>query len=230
MKVAAIVPAAGSGKRLGSKTPKPFVRLSGKPLLVHTLQSLKKSFTFSEIILAVHPRQMQSARRLLARNRLGAVQVVAGGKTRSESVRNAAVSASKHSQWLLVHDAARPFLTQALVQRLLAAARRTGAAICALPATATVKKVKIKSLIVRGTLNREEIFLAQTPQVFRKKVLLDRYRRLGAGALRFTDEAALFDGSGVDIKVVPGDAKNIKITTRADKDLAEFYLKKRKGL
>ncbi len=150
------------------------------------------------------------------------VRVVGGGRTRAESVRNAVFRVSPSCEWILVHDAARPLVDPSLVARLLKAAKSSGAALCALPATATVKDVKTGR--VRGTLDRRNIFLAQTPQVFRKKFLLERYQKLGKKALRATDEAALFDGSRVRTAVVNGEVRNIKITTPDDLRLFQFYL------
>lgn len=227
MKIAVIVPAAGQGRRLKTKQPKAFVPLLGKPLLIHTLTNLKRSFSFKEMIVAAASSQLKSVRRFLARYRLNGVRVVPGGRTRAESVRNAVVSLSNKCEWVLIHDAARPFVSLDLVRRLIKSARRTGAAICALPATATVRRIDPKKGIALGTEDRESLVLVQTPQVFRKRLLLERYQRLGKKALSATDEAALFDGSAVKVSVIPGDSRNIKVTTKDDLKLCEFYLKKK---
>lgn len=224
MKIAVIVPAAGQGRRLKAKQPKAFVPFLGKPLLIHTLTNLKRSFHFKEMIVAAASSQLKSVRRLLARYRLGGVRVVPGGRTRAESVRNAVVSLSSRCEWVLIHDAARPFVSRDLVRRLIKSARRTGAAICALPATATVRRIDPRKGIALGTEDRESLVLVQTPQVFRKRLLLERYRRLGRKALSRTDEAALFDGTHVKVSVIPGDSRNIKVTTKDDFELCKFYL------
>ena len=227
LRVAAIVPAAGKGRRLKSKTPKPLVPVAGKPLLAHTLINLKKSFPFTEIILAVDPSQEESIGRLLKKYGLRGVRVVEGGKTRSQSVLNGLSGISKECDWALVHDAARPFVNGRLVRRLLEAAKKTGAAICALPATATVKAVNAGDKTIIRTEDRGRLYLAQTPQVFKKGLLLKRYQALGKKAFRATDEAALFDRSGVRVKVIEGEVGNIKITTAQDLKLMKFYLKER---
>ncbi len=226
MKVAAIVPAAGLGKRLKSKSPKAFTLLGGKPLLIQTLRRLLGAYSFSEIIVAVHPKNIEEARALIRIHRLrGKIKVVGGGATRSDSVLNALLSVSPESDWVLVHDAARPLVRRDLIERILITARRTGAALCALPATATVKRVDPKTLSVLGTEDRSKLYLAQTPQVFKRALLLSRYRKLGKKASLVTDEAALFDGSRIDVRIVPGDPTNLKITTPFDLKLAESYLK-----
>ncbi|HTL70330.1 MAG TPA: 2-C-methyl-D-erythritol 4-phosphate cytidylyltransferase [Candidatus Eisenbacteria bacterium] len=227
MKIAAIVPAAGRGARLRSRVPKPFVRLLGKPLLVHTLENLSAAFPFAEILVAVDPSKMAAARRLLGGRRLRApVRVVAGGRTRAESVRNAVSQASAGCDWVLIHDAARPFVSAALVRSVVRAARGSGAALCALPVTSTVKRAG-PGLTVRATEDRRTLYLAQTPQVFRKTLLADRFRAAGAAASGATDEAALFDGSKVRVRLVPGESRNIKITTPEDLELFGYYSRKR---
>ena len=227
MKIAAIVPAAGLGRRLKTKAFKPFVRILGKPLLVHTLESLKKSFDFAEIIVAAAPAKLDETLRLLRRHKLHGVRVVLGGRNRSGSVRNALLNVSGDCDWVLVHDAARPFVGRVLVRRLLNAAKATGAAIAATPVTATVKRSGARKDVIFKTEDRERLFLAQTPQLFRKGLLAKRYRTLGAKALLCTDEAALFDRSRVRVRLVPGDPKNIKITAPEDIKLFKFYLNDR---
>ena len=225
MKIAAIVPAAGHGRRLKTKTFKPFIRILGKPLLVHTLESLKKSFDFTEIIVAAAPAKLDETLALLRQHQFRGVRVVLGGRNRSGSVRNALLNVSGDCDWVLVHDAARPFVDGVLVRRLLNAARATGAAIAATPVTATVKRSNTRKDVIFKTEDREHLFLAQTPQLFRKGLLVKRYRELGAKAFLCTDEAALFDRSRVRVKLVPGDPKNIKITGPEDIKLFKFYSK-----
>lgn len=215
MIVSAVVPAGGRGVRLKLKTPKPFIEVSGKPLLVLTLERLARTYRFEEIVVPVEPFRAREVERLLSKYGLGNVRVVAGGRTRAESVRNGVLALNQKSEWVLIHDAARPLVTPGLVRRILSEARKTGGAICALQATATVKRVS-RDLSISGTEARETLYLAQTPQVFKAKDLLWRYEALGATALDRTDEAALFDGTSVRIRVVSGEAQNIKITTSED--------------
>ncbi len=229
MKVAAIVPAAGLGKRLRSRSPKAFALLDGKPRLAQTLKLLLASYPFREIIVAAPSKKIEEIRALVRfHHPRGKIKVVRGGATRADSVMNALLSVSPESDWILVHDAARPLVSRQLIKRLLRAARKTGGVLCALPVTATVKKVDPTTLSVIGTQDRRELYLAQTPQVFKRELLLARYRKLGSKASAATDEAALFDGSKTQVKIVPGDPYNLKITTPFDLRLAERYLKEGK--
>lgn len=221
---AAVVPAAGAGRRFGSRVPKAFAKLGGEVLVVSTLKNLKRCGRFREIVLAVSPEWISAARNILKRSGLGSAKVVAGGRTRAESVRNGVLACDASVEWVYVHDAARPLVAKALVSRLTRGARRTGACIPALPATATVKSARPDGTVLR-TVDRERLFLAQTPQVFRRKLLVSRYKALGRKAFRATDEAALFDGTPVRVQIVPGDPKNIKITTPED---GEWYVSRRK--
>ena len=215
MKVAAIVPAAGRGKRFRGKIPKIFVPLRGKPLLVRTLESLLRAFRFEEVWVTAGPADVEKTKKILKRFGLR-VRVIAGGATRAASVKRAFERVSPGCDWVLIHDGARPCVDRALVLRTMAAAKKTGAALCALPATATVKRVDPKRGRVLGTEDRRSLYLAQTPQVFRKDLLASRYRALKTKALSATDEAALFDGSRITVRVTEGDAKNIKVTTLDD--------------
>ena len=226
MKVAAIVPAAGLGKRLHSKSPKAFALLGGKPLLVQTLKRLLACYPFSEIVVATPPKKIEETQKLIRTYRLrGKIKVVGGGSTRADSVFNALLAVTPGSDWVLVHDAARPLVGRDLILRLLGAAKKMGAALCALPVTATVKRVNPKTLWVLRTEDRRQLYLAQTPQIFKHKLLLARYRKLGNKASSATDEAALFDGSKTRVQLVLGDPTNLKITTPFDLKLAESYLK-----
>ena len=216
MNVAAIVPAAGRGRRFRGKVPKIFVPLRGKPLLVHTLERLLRSFRFKEVWVTAGRSDVQKTKKMLRRFASQGVKVIAGGATRAASVKRAFERISPGCDWVLIHDGARPCVDKALVLRTLSAAKRSGAALCALPATATVKRVDVKRGAVTGTEDRRSLYLAQTPQVFRKDLLAARYHVLKEKALRATDEAALFDGSKTVVRVAEGDAKNIKVTTRED--------------
>ena len=155
------------------------------------------------------------------------VRVVEGGRTRAESVRNGVLSVSENCQWVLVHDAARPLVDKNLIRRLIHSAKKTGAAILAAPVTSTVKRVDTRHKTILGTEDRGSLVLAQTPQIFKKDLLMRRYQALGPKALLATDEAALFDGSGIKVNIVHGDERNVKITTSQDLELFKFYMGKK---
>lgn len=222
MRIAAVIPAAGEGRRFGSRTPKVFTRLLGKPLLAHTLASLNRAYRFEETVIAVAPAYVKKTEALVRRYGFLRTRVVAGGRTRAQSVKNAASQVGR-SSWVLVHDAARPLVSPRLIKKLLVSARTTGAAICALPATATVKRASRG--FVTGTEDRTTLVLAQTPQVFKKDLLLAAYRHPHRGVSP-TDEAALFDGKRRLVRIVEGEARNIKITRPEDAELFRFYVTK----
>lgn len=223
MRVAAILPAAGEGRRLKAGQPKALVAVLGKPLAIHTLQALKKAFPFQEMILVVACSQEKKFQRLLKLFRLDRVRLVYGGKTRAESVRNGFLAVSQNCDWVLVHDVARPLVTPGLVRQLLKEALKSSAVIAARPVHETVKRVKQPGKTIARTEDRRVLFLAETPQVFKKDLLARRYAELGKKALSATDEAALFDGTRTRVKIVSGERRNIKITTREDIELMEFY-------
>ena len=193
--------------------------------MVHTLLALQKAYRFSEIIVPVNPAMENIAKDHLHCFGLKKVCVVSGGKTRAQSVQNALKQISSDACWVLVHDAARPLVSPDLVRRTIQGASKTGGAIAALPILATVKRAQLLKRVIQKTENRDTLWLAQTPQVFRRDLLEKRYRRLGRSAFGCTDEAALFDGTAIAIKIVPGEVKNIKITTPDDGELFQYYLK-----
>jgi len=219
---AAIVVAAGRGKRLGGKGDKAFVNVAGRPLLLYSLLALESAPDVERTIVVVRRGAIRRCQALVKRFALRKVEaVVAGGRRRQDSVRNGLRFAGE-SGYVLVHDAARPFLSPRLVSRTMAECRRTGAAIAAEPASDTVKKVKRGR--VTATVPRETLWLAQTPQAFRRE-LLERAFSKWPDRLDATDDAALLERAGIRVAVVPGDPFNIKITYPVDIVLAEALLK-----
>ena len=226
MKVSAIVPAAGASRRMEGGLEKPYRLLGRKPLLVHSLWALERTPWINEIILLVSPRRLPKARRMLKRYRFRKVRgVYPGGKTRAQSVYRGLLRADSHADFVLVHDGARPLLRSGLLRRVMTQARRTGAAIPALPVAPTIKQVAAGGVVVK-TLSREGLCEAQTPQVFRRTLLFEAFRRFGRRKERATDCAALVERTGHRVKVVVGDPMNIKVTTPMDLVVAEALLKK----
>ena len=223
--VYAVVPAAGKGRRFGTKTPKIYLPVAGKPLFIHTLRALKAAYPFGRIVLAVDASRLAQARRELVRHGLGGVWLTAGGATRAESVLSGLLALPPGSGLVAVHDAARPLVSPALVRRTISAAKISGGAICVLPVSSTVKKLDPAGKTVLGTEDRSRLALAQTPQVFDKSRLLARYRRLGRSAFDATDEAALFDGTRFRVRAVPGEERNFKVTTKGDLEGMKRYLR-----
>jgi 2-C-methyl-D-erythritol 4-phosphate cytidylyltransferase len=211
--VEAIIPAAGRGERLNSKVPKPLVRINSKPILAYTLEALAGNKFISRIIIAVSEENREAFNLALGKFRLPKIiSLVSGGRTRQESVAHCLKELGRDTGFVLVHDAARPFLSERLVADCLKEVKRSGAVVCGLPARATMKKVK--SGWAKETLKREDIWEIQTPQVFRKDILLKAYAKFKN--ISATDDASLVERLGVKVKVIKGSYYNIKITTPED--------------
>jgi 2-C-methyl-D-erythritol 4-phosphate cytidylyltransferase len=211
--VAVLIPAGGIGARLGHRTPKQFLPLGREPILAATLRHFRRHPRVGAVVVAVPAAHVERARRVLGRGG-AALSVVEGGATRQESVWLALQAAPASAAILLVHDAVRPFLTRALIDALIDAAERDGAAICGLPITETVKRVR--DGLVEGTLDREGLWSVQTPQAFRAAVLREAHDKARRDAFVGTDEAMLVERLGHPVRMVPGSADNVKITTADD--------------
>lgn len=226
MSFAAIIPAAGRGKRLGSPVPKQYLKVGGVPLLVRTARALLDAYPFKEIVIAADPARIKTARSIIKKYQLSRTRVVAGGATRAISVLNGLRALSAGARFVAVHDAARPLISKDVVRRTVAAAKKSGGAVCGVPVTSTMKKVAETGGRILGTVDRRGLYLAQTPQVFRKDLLLSRYKRLGKKAFLATDEASLFDGTAVRVIMVLGDERNIKVTTQKDLERVKGYFRR----
>jgi 2-C-methyl-D-erythritol 4-phosphate cytidylyltransferase len=240
MKVVVIIPAAGLGTRMTSApggkgkklATKQFAELAGTPILMHTLRKFVASPEVAEIYVALRANEIDGFRARLekeARTLPGKkIHVVEGGAHRQQSVANgmAAISASPEDI-VLVHDAVRPFVTEEIIHNVIQAAQKYGAAIAGVPAVDTVKQVErtAQGALITATLPRERVVMAQTPQGFRYDVLKKAFDEATADGFLGTDEASLVERSGHEVAVVMGSPRNIKITTPADLELAEFYLR-----
>ncbi|MFQ5818102.1 MAG: 2-C-methyl-D-erythritol 4-phosphate cytidylyltransferase [Terriglobia bacterium] len=236
MRVVAIVPAAGLGVRMaggrpaqGAAPPKQLLNLEGLPILFWTLRKLAACTRLQQLIVAVRrPDRAAVEVRLAQEAYAGRVSVVEGGGSRQESVANALRRVPMDTELVLVHDAVRPFVAPALLERALDAATATGAAILGLPASDTVKQVEPAAgghaSRITTTIPRERIVLAQTPQVFRADWLREAFARASADGFHGSDEAVLVERLGHPVTVVMGSERNIKITTPADLRLARFLL------
>jgi 2-C-methyl-D-erythritol 4-phosphate cytidylyltransferase / 2-C-methyl-D-erythritol 2,4-cyclodiphosphate synthase len=224
MHVTAIIAAGGSGRRLGASVPKQLLDVGGRTLLERSIEAFRSHPAVDEVIVAV-PADMLAAPPSCLAWLDGArdVRLVAGGERRQDSVANAFAAVSETVDIVLVHDAARPFVTRDVISRAIEGAVAHGAAIAALPVSDTVKRVAIDEARVGGsviveTLSREEIFLAQTPQAFRREVLQSAIAagRSAEATPEATDEAMLAERAGYRVHVVLGDPGNGKVTTAAD--------------
>ena len=212
MHVSAIVAAGGRGTRLGASVPKQLLPLAGRPILARSVDALLASGVIDDLVIALPDDLLASPPEYLNRTN---VRLVAGGLRRRDSVAAGFARIDPRADVVVVHDAARPFVSPDVIARTVDAAARNGAAIAALPAHDTVKEVDAGA--VTRTLPRERIWLAQTPQAFRPAVLRDALAQDGDA----TDEAALAERAGHPVMVVDGDPRNIKITTADDLAAAE---------
>jgi 2-C-methyl-D-erythritol 4-phosphate cytidylyltransferase len=239
MKVVVIIPAAGLGTRMAAApapkdkkpaTSKQFAELAGTPILLHTLRKFAASPQVAEIYIALRANEMDGFRKRLEQEKdvKKKIQIVEGGEHRQQSVGHAlaAISAAA-DDIVLVHDAVRPFVTEEIIHEVIHAAEKYGAAIAGVPAVDTVKQVErtAEGALITATVPRERVVMAQTPQGFRYDVLKKAFDEAAADGFLGTDEAALVERSGHEVAVVMGSPRNIKITTPADLELAEFYLK-----
>jgi len=229
-RIAAIVPAAGLGTRMGAETPKQFLELDGMPLILFTLRRLAASAAITEFFISTRAEDIVSLQDTVAKAGLGRpARVVHGGDTRQQSVANALAQVDPTTEIVLVHDAVRPFVTLEQIERVIVEARTRGAAILGIPAIDTVKEVKRASLpqdvaLITSTIPRERIVLAQTPQALQYALIRDAFRSGQKDGVTASDEAGLVERLGHDVYVVQGSDRNLKITRPADMELARFYL------
>ncbi|MCK4244508.1 MAG: 2-C-methyl-D-erythritol 4-phosphate cytidylyltransferase [Candidatus Omnitrophica bacterium] len=226
MYLTAVVPAAGKGKRVGCQLNKPFFLLEGKPLLAYSLLTLEESSLVNDIILVVEESKILEARRLVRKYRISKVkEIVAGGKSRQDSVASGLRRIGPLCELVLIHDGARPFLTEELIRRTTLAAKRYKAAAPGFPISDTIKEVRSSSFIKSTIKNRESFWAVQTPQAFRAKIIQKAYFRAKKDHFLGTDSASLVEGIGVPVRIIKGDPYNIKITTKNDLLLAKALLK-----
>lgn len=226
-KFSVIVPAAGKGERFGGKDKKTFAKLDGKPLFLQTLQRFINRDAVCQIILAVAPEDTDTMK-----SKYGAtlgfmgVKLVEGGARRCDTVAAALRAVSDEADYVAIHDAARPCVSDKMIESVFAEAEKSGAAILAEPVSSTLKKVGTSN-IVEATVSRDGLFLAQTPQVFRKDWITEAYAGLDAAEEDFTDDAQLISKAGHAVAAVMSDPTNLKITTKGDMSLAQAILKSR---
>lgn len=242
MFVSVIIAAGGRGLRLGGDLPKQLLNVAGRPVLERSVAVFLDHPQVDEIVVAL-PAEYAADPPPYLRAAPKALRVVAGGARRQDSVANAFEAVDPRSELVVVHDAARPFASADLISRTIAAAVESGAALAAMPASDTVKRARDEAeddagaggLGTRGerryvgeTLPRDAIFLAQTPQAFRRRVLREALA-LGQAGVDATDEAALAERAGHPVRLVDGEATNIKITVSDDLPLAETVARARAG-
>jgi 2-C-methyl-D-erythritol 4-phosphate cytidylyltransferase len=235
MGVAVILPAAGLGTRMGrgsaekaGTSRKQFMLLEGSPILMHTVRKFAALERVSEIAVAVRGEDVAWVAEMLgAEFPKARVHVVEGGNSRQQSVSNALAALRPDTELVAVHDAVRPFIDVETIHKVFDEAAASGAAIVAVPATDTVKQVSIGGghPKVRSTIPREKLVMAQTPQVFRYDLIKRAFDAAQKDNFTGTDESSLVERLDVDVSVIPGSDRNIKITKPGDMDLANLFFK-----
>jgi 2-C-methyl-D-erythritol 4-phosphate cytidylyltransferase len=226
-KFSVILPAAGKSSRFKDREKKPFVNLDGRAVWLRTAELFITRSDVCQCLIVVAPEDEELFRRRYTANiAFMNVKIVLGGKERFDSVANALQRVADEADFVAVHDAVRPCLQAEQIDAVFAAAAAVGAAVLAVPVTDTLKRADAKGRI-EATVSRDRLWLAQTPQVFRKDWLIEAYARRGQLGQAITDDAQLVEAAGHPVQIVEGDPSNIKITTRADLQLAEAILKSR---
>ena len=226
--VVALVPAAGRGLRMGGSVPKQFLSIGGEPLIVQSLRTLQAAPVVGQIILAVPSADIEYCQQeiVLRHGFTKVTKVVAGGAERQDSVRHAMAQVPSDTDIVLIHDAVRPFVTQRMIEEVVAASWKEGAAIIALPMRDTVKQVRTDGMIER-TVDRTPLWLAQTPQAFRRDWIETAHEKAHAEGVRATDDAFLVEWLGYSVAVVEGSGENIKVTRPEDLVIGEAILASR---
>ena len=231
MQVFVILPAAGLGTRMAGPQPKQFLALDGVPILIHSLRAFASVPRVTAIFVAVRKPEIERVQAQIAEYGFtGKVHVVEGGDNRQESVSHAMTAlAAEPDDIVLVHDAVRPLIDAATIERTIDAVIEHGAAIVGMPAVDTIKQVErtAHGALITSTIPREFIVLAQTPQGFRFGLLQRAFAEAIADGFIGTDEASLVERAGLPVAVVHGSQINLKITQPGDLELAEFYLHQR---
>jgi 2-C-methyl-D-erythritol 4-phosphate cytidylyltransferase len=213
----AIIVAAGSGVRLRSGVPKAFVKIGGRTMLSYSLAAVGQVGAIGEVVITV-PDEFENAARaeVAAAGLTVPVKITPGGIERQDSVRIALALTSAESELIIVHDAARPLATPAIFEACLNAAARAGGAIAAIPVADTLKRVADNDTAITATVARAGLWQAQTPQAFRREVLVAAHQRAVSDGIVATDDADLVERTGVRVEVVEVTTANIKITTPSD--------------
>ena len=232
MRVAVILPAASLGTRMGKgpakkvgTSRKQFMLLEGSPIIIHTVRKFAGNARVGDIVVAVRAEDVDWVREMLTAEFGARVRVVAGGNSRQESVENALRTLKPDTDLVAVHDAVRPFIDPATIDQVIDEAAETGAAIVGVPAVDTVKRVTrgTNHVKIRETLPREKLVMAQTPQVFRYDTLVRAFQSARQDGFSATDESSMVERLDVEVTVVPGSDRNIKITKPTDMELAHLF-------
>ena len=225
MKTVAVIPAAGAGKRMGNETSKQYLSLGAVPIVVRTLRVFAASPSIDGIILVVPAGDVEEVRGAIVEGfGIGKVEkIVAGGRQRQDSVKAGIDALPGGTEVVVIHDGVRPLVTEGLIALCVDGARQFGAASLGVPLKDTVKSLRPDGW-VEQTVDRSKLWLTQTPQAFRREIIQEAYRRAYRESFYGTDDASLVERMGVRVKMIPGEERNIKITTAEDLLIAEALL------
>ncbi len=217
MGVKVIIPASGKGKRFGGKISKQFLKIDGKEILAHSIEKFNSMKAIDEIIIAASRDSIETVKKIITKYKFYKVSIiVAGGKERQDSVYNALqLLTCKVSDTVLIHDAVRPYVSQKLIKEIIKQASKHKNVIPGIKVSDTLKRTDAKSNI-RETISRENVWAVQTPQAFNYKMLLTAFQKAYKNNFYGTDEASLMEKYGYDVKVIPGESGNVKITVKGD--------------
>src|SRR6476646_8429707 len=219
----AIIVAAGGSKRVGFD--KLLAKIAGRAVIQHTLAAFEKATCVNDVLVV--SRETVAMRHFIVKTNLRKLRkVVRGGVRRQDSVQAGLNALDNEVEFVAVHDAARPLITPREIERVFAAARKHGAAVLAAPITDTLKFADANQ-VVSGSIDRQNVFAMQTPQIFRRASLLEAYGRVSSNSLIVTDEVSAIEHAGGSIVIVPAQDHNLKITYAGDLPIAEFILKQR---
>ena len=223
-KNAVIIVAAGGSKRFGSSYPKQFVSLLGNPLFIYSVKTFLESPLINEIVILVPQRWKRYTQRVINKFKIKkTIRIYTGGKRRQDTVYRGLCKVSRDIKYVLIHDAARPLVTQKLIKKVIKGADTSGCCIPVVSPADTVKEIDGRGFI-RRTIHRKMVGLVQTPQAFRYEIIMNAYKR-NDSRKTFTDDAQLAETLGRKVKVIEGEQTNIKVTWREDIAIAEGYLK-----
>lgn len=219
-----IIPAAGSGSRMNSSTNKQFLELDGKPIIIHTLLIFDDIESVKEIIIVAKETEINTFVDLLKNYKLKKkIKFVVGGATRQESVHNGILAIDKKTDYVVVHDGARPFIKQEKIISMFDEVQKQKAVIMAVPTKDTIKRVDYNNTVI-NTLNRKELWNVQTPQMFERKLIEKAYNKALESDFMGTDDSSLVEFMGEKVSVIMGSYNNIKITTAEDLIFGEIIL------
>lgn len=223
MKVSAIIPAAGQGRRMGASIPKQFLLLKGKPILHYTLQAFRQCAVVSSVTLVVPPKDVETVRNEWRGLSDFVQRIVAGGEQRQDSVFNGLKAIDEDTEIVIIHDGVRPFVTQEMIRESVEAALEHGGAVVGVPLGDTIKRLG-EDRFVERTVDRDSLWAMQTPQTFRYDLLREAFEKAYGESFYGTDEASLLERLGRKVKIIPGSPLNIKITRKEDLILSEGIL------